>query len=293
MRSFKQLFSIVFSLILGGLLLTIGLNARSFMPERPITPFLISIWDTINDLVGSPLWVQSTAGALGIVGLLSGAIVGPKIAQALINAGNSIENMSSRDKIAVGIGTFLGVVVTLPFFLLLLRCPVFGPPFATLLGVAFVYLGIRAALSMKDEFRFVGGSVPVGPDGAEISMDHCKILDTNVIIDGRIKDVCQTGFLQGPLYVPGFVLDELQHIADSSDSLKRARGRRGLDILNAMQKEFPLIVRSYDHKLEAERVPDEVDTKLVKLAKVLSGSIVTNDFNLNKVAALQGVEVLN
>src|SRR5205823_3694652 len=157
---------------------------------------------TMNDLAGSALWVQSTAGALGIVGLLSGAIAGPKMAQALVNAGNAIENMSSRDKIAVGIGTFLGVIANLPIFLILLRWPVFGAPFAILLGVAFVYLGIRAALSMKDEFRFVGGAVPVGPDGAEISMDHCKILDTNVIIDGRIKDVCQTGFLQGPLYVP-------------------------------------------------------------------------------------------
>ena len=292
-RSFKQFFSIAFSVILAGLLLTVGLNLRSFMPARPMTALFVPLWETINDLTKSDLWVQSTAIALGIVGLLSGAIAGPKIAQSLVNAGNAIENMSARDKIAVGVGTFLGVVVTLPFFLLLLRWPVFGAPFATLLGLAFVYLGIRAATSMKDEFRFIGASVPVGPDGAEISMDHCKILDTNVIIDGRIKDVYQTGFLQGPLYVPGFVLDELQHIADSSDSLKRARGRRGLDILNAMQKEFPLIVRSYDHKLENERVPDEVDTRLVKLAKVLGGSIVTNDFNLNKVAALQGVEVLN
>lgn len=124
-------------------------------------------------------------------------------------------------------------------------------------------------------------------------MEHAKILDTNVIIDGRIADVCRTGFMQGPIYVPGFVLDELQHIADSSDSLKRARGRRGLDILNAMQKEFPLIVRSLDHKLGADARNDEVDTKLVKLAKKLGGHIVTNDFNLNKVAALQGVTVLN
>ncbi len=124
-------------------------------------------------------------------------------------------------------------------------------------------------------------------------MEHCKILDTNVIIDGRIADVCQTGFIEGPIYVPGFVLEELQHIADSSDALKRARGRRGLDILNTMQKEFPLIVRSYDHKLAHEDAQEEVDTRLVKLAKVLKGSIVTNDYNLNKVAALQGVAVLN
>jgi len=120
-RSFKQFFSVVFSVILGGLLLTVGLNMRSFLPPKPSTPTLIPLWDTINDLAQTSLWVQSTALALGIVGLLAGAIAGPKLAQSLVNAGNAIENMSARDKIAVGVGTFLGVVVTLPFFLLLLR----------------------------------------------------------------------------------------------------------------------------------------------------------------------------
>jgi uncharacterized protein YacL len=162
------------------------------------------------------------------------------------------------------------------------------------LTVTFVYLGVRAMMSMKDEFRFIGApNGATAPDGSELSMDHCKILDTNVIIDGRIRDVCRTGFVEGPIYIPGFVLDELQHIADSSDSLKRARGRRGLDILNEMQKEFPLIVRSYDHLLDNERGITEVDSRLVKLAGKLKGQIVTNDFNLNKVAALQGVIVLN
>src|SRR5205823_12917841 len=115
------------------------------------------------------------------------------------------------------------------------------------------------------------------------SMENCKILDTNIVIDGRIADICRTGFLEGVIYVPGFVLDELQQIADSSDALKRARGRRGLDILNQMQKELSLVVRNYDHMVNgAER--DPVDSRLVKLAKELSGTIVTNDFNLNKVA---------
>jgi uncharacterized protein YacL len=123
-------------------------------------------------------------------------------------------------------------------------------------------------------------------------MQHCKILDTNVIIDGRIADICRTGVLEGPVYVPGFVLDELQQIADSSDSLKRARGRRGLDILNAMQKEMSLVVRSFDGARNMAE-PEPVDARLVRLAKELGGTIVTNDFNLNKVAELQGVGVLN
>lgn len=117
-----------------------------------------------------------------------------------------------------------------------------------------------------------------------------KILDTSVIIDGRIADICKTGFLEGTLLIPGFVLEELQHIADSSDVLKRNRGRRGLDILNKIQKELPIKVEIYEGDFEDI---SEVDSKLIKLAKLLSGSVVTNDFNLNKVCELQGVSVLN
>ncbi|WP_018924697.1 PIN/TRAM domain-containing protein [Salsuginibacillus kocurii] len=117
-----------------------------------------------------------------------------------------------------------------------------------------------------------------------------KILDTSVIIDGRISDVCKTGFLEGTLIIPEFVLEELQHIADSSDALKRNRGRRGLDILNSIQKDQPIQVRIEDIDFDDIQ---EVDSKLVKLAKVMNGFVVTNDFNLNKVCDLQGVAVLN
>jgi len=118
-----------------------------------------------------------------------------------------------------------------------------------------------------------------------------KILDTSVIIDGRIADICETGFIEGTLIIPNFVLEELQHIADSSDNLKRNRGRRGLDILNRIQRDLGIKVEIYD----ASSIGDgaDVDTKLVLLAKALRGKIVTNDFNLNKVAELQGIAVLN
>jgi uncharacterized protein YacL len=286
-RNFKQLFSVVFALVLGGLGFTLGRQIVLLPDMGPLQ--LIRDQAKLSDA-----YHQSLIAALAIVGILFGVIVGPKIAQSIVNAGNVIERMSTRDKIAVSIGAIVGIVLTLPFFLLLLQVKYAGIPLAILLGTAFVYLGIRATLSMKNEFRFIGGpGSPVPTDGAEMSMDHAKILDTNVIIDGRIADVCRTGFIEGPLYIPGFVLDELQHIADSSDSLKRARGRRGLDILNNMQKEFPLVVRSWDNKLGHSPAGEEVDSKLVKLAKNLGGMIVTNDFNLNKVAALQGVMVLN
>src|SRR5690625_643949 len=119
---------------------------------------------------------------------------------------------------------------------------------------------------------------------------NAKILDTSVIIDGRIADICQTQFLEGTIVIPQFVLGELQHIADSSDALKRNRGRRGLDVLNRIQKELPVKVEIYNGDFEEIQ---EVDSKLIKLAKEIDGIVVTNDFNLNKVCDLQGVRVLN
>ncbi len=120
--------------------------------------------------------------------------------------------------------------------------------------------------------------------------DLLKILDTSAIIDGRIADLCKTGFLEGVLIIPHFVLNELQKIADSSDPLRRNRGRRGLDILNKIQKENQVAVRIFDMDYEDLT---EVDTKLLRLARELEAKVVTNDFNLNKVAELYGVEVLN
>ncbi|HET9313536.1 MAG TPA: PIN domain-containing protein [Nitrospira sp.] len=117
-----------------------------------------------------------------------------------------------------------------------------------------------------------------------------KVLDTSVIIDGRVADLCETRFLEGTFLVPHFILDELQHIADSSDSLKRARGRRGLDILNKIQKMGDVDVRIIDEDFPHVK---EVDAKLIVLAKKMNAKIVTNDLNLNKVAELQGIRVLN
>lgn len=117
-----------------------------------------------------------------------------------------------------------------------------------------------------------------------------KILDTSVIIDGRIADISDTGFLEGILVIPNFVLNELQMIADSADSIKRNRGRRGLDILNKMQKDQSIMVKISDMDFADIH---EVDAKLVKLGKIMNAKVVTNDFNLNKVAEFHGVQVLN
>jgi uncharacterized protein YacL len=120
--------------------------------------------------------------------------------------------------------------------------------------------------------------------------ENLKILDTSAIIDGRIADVCETGFMEGIFISPQFILQELQHIADSSDSMKRSRGRRGLDVLHRMQKLSSITVRILDEDFPKIK---EVDSKLVALAKMMNAKIVTNDFNLNKVAQLQEVSVLN
>jgi uncharacterized protein YacL len=120
--------------------------------------------------------------------------------------------------------------------------------------------------------------------------ENLKLLDTSVVIDGRIADVCEAGFIDGVFIVPQFILQELQYIADSQDSMKRARGRRGLDILHRIQKMSAITVRIVEEDFPKIK---EVDAKLVALARLLNAKIITNDFNLNKVAQLQGVAVLN
>ncbi len=119
-----------------------------------------------------------------------------------------------------------------------------------------------------------------------------KILDTSVIIDGRISDIMKTGFIEGDIVIPEFVLLELQHIADSSDGLKRARGRRGLDILKSLQDKYNIEIYNTASEKSLEEIP-EVDIKLLKLAQIINGKVVTNDFNLNKVARIKEVDVLN
>src|SRR5699024_1463900 len=161
------------------------------------------------------------------------------------------------------------------------------------------YLGFQVGFRRREELtniiylnrRDKGKKVPTAEDiGKKSEGTKPKILDTSVIIDGRIADICQTKFLEGPIVIPQFVLGELQYIADSSDALKRNRGRRGLDILNRIQKELPIEVEIYEG--DFEDIP-EVDSKLIRLTKELDGLLVTNDFNLNKVSDFQGVTVLN
>jgi len=242
-----------------------------------------------RESLGSGSGRTTALAAFTLLGMLVARLVSSPAFRKLVQAGDRLREMKPNEKVATFFGVVIGLLLTI---MLRSAFPIMGVWFTVVAGGVLVYLGIVATWSMKDELRiFMPGSTVPPADGKEVLPEQCKILDTNVIIDGRVADICRTGFIEGPIYVPGFVLDELQHIADSADGLKRARGRRGLDILNQMRTELDMKVRTYDNTDPNDR--DEVDAKLVKLAKKLNGKIVTNDYNLNKVAELQGVPVLN
>jgi uncharacterized protein YacL len=149
------------------------------------------------------------------------------------------------------------------------------------------YIGIKIGLKKGEEFSFASLK---GASRSPAAAENPKILDTSVIIDGRIADVCETGFIEGTFIIPQFILHELQHVADSADSVKRTRGKRGLEILHRIQKQVDVDVKVVEQ--DFPRIKG-VDAKLVELAKKMRGKIITNDSNLNKVAELQGVDVLN
>ena len=249
-----------------------------------ISVVLIVAGGFLGYLLGSRLSTDPLAPYYGLgAGLL--------ISIGVISVEKRLRAVSGKAIIGGLIGLILGLVVAnlISYSLLLLPGQEHG--INTLLRVfinaSFGYIGVVMGMKKGEKFDFAEfkNSSPEGPYG-----ENVKILDTSVIIDGRIADICETGFLEGTLIVPQFILKELQHIADSSDSVKRNRGRRGLDILHKIQRNVDVTTKIVEQDFPKIR---EVDAKLVALGKVLSAKILTNDFNLNKVAELQGVPVLN
>jgi uncharacterized protein YacL len=159
-----------------------------------------------------------------------------------------------------------------------------------LITVICCYISISTLLQTKDEFRFI---IPYVEFSKQVKGGRPLVLDTSVIIDGRIADICDTRFIDTKLIVPRFVLQELQSVADSSDKLKRNRGRRGLDMLKRMQNNTKVDLQIHEAHLPELREVHKVDERLVVMAKSLGARVVTNDYNLNKIAQLQGVEVIN
>ncbi|MFA6135073.1 MAG: PIN domain-containing protein [Phycisphaerae bacterium] len=159
-----------------------------------------------------------------------------------------------------------------------------------LVDAAVVFLCVTIVLQTRDDFRFI---IPYVEFSRHSKGSHSLLLDTSVIIDGRIADIVETRILDGEIVIPRFILTELQTVADSADKLKRARGRRGLDVLGRLQKSDKIEIRILDAQAPGMQDLADADAKLVALAKHLDGKVVTNDYNLNKIAQLRGVEVIN
>ncbi|MBI3360708.1 MAG: TRAM domain-containing protein [Chloroflexi bacterium] len=250
----------------------------------------------LADMAKSPpeLW----AIVFALVGALLGLIGTPWITTRPARyMRRLIGQMPAQLLVAAMVGVIVGLIVAalLAFPLSLLPKP-FGQVLPFVGAIVFGWLGISMfVMRQRDIFSIFESRLPArgGTSGGESSApsdNRSVLLDTSVIIDGRVADISQTGFVVGTMIVPRFVLNELQHIADSADNLRRNRGRRGLDILNRLQKDSLVPVRITDMDVEGVR---EVDDKLVILAKQLHCPIMTNDYNLNRVAELQGVSILN
>ncbi|MEW6503665.1 MAG: PIN domain-containing protein [Chloroflexota bacterium] len=246
--------------------------------------------------------VEEYAFTLGLVGALIGLILTPLITIRPMRAIRSLlTRVSAQTLFAALFGLIAGLIIAVLLAFPLSRLP---SPFGEILpfiGVVFFgYLGVSVFVMRQNDLFSLWGNISKNQpssstatgaeSGANWAESRTILLDTSVIIDGRIADIARTGFLPGSLLIPRFVLNELQYIADSPDSLRRQRGRRGMEVLAQLQKEPIIPVRISDIDVEGVR---DVDDKLVILARQLRCPILTNDYNLNRIAELQGVTVLN
>lgn len=268
-----------------------------------IVGYFLPVFTTLVD------WELAETMSMGVrgLGVLVGAFIGFVITPSLKKLWSHIsgwveaflQKTPVQDLVFGAIGLIIGLIIanllSAPFY----RIKILGVVLPIFSSLVLGYLGMVVAVKKRNDLPNLFAGFPrLMERGSGASKDkvkleakaQCKILDTSVIIDGRIADIYESGFLEGTLVIPGFVLEELRHIADSSDLLKRNRGRRGLDILNQIQKQSSARVQIYEKDFDDIA---EVDSKLVRLAKVLEGKVITNDYNLNKVAEFQGVPVLN
>jgi uncharacterized protein YacL len=260
-----------------------------------LIPNLFSLLKISNNPIISNSYVSAILGAIIFYFITFWAV--DYVIEFIRWAEDSLIKVPVADILFGSVGLIFGLLVAFLIGLPLnaIKFPILNTVAPILLTLLFGYLGFQVGFKKRDEllnlFSNRRDKKKTGEEETETTVsEQLKILDTSVIIDGRIADICQTGFLEGTIVIPQFVLEELQHIADSSDVLKRNRGRRGLDILNRIQKELSIKVEIYEGDFEEIQ---EVDSKLVKLAKLTNGILVTNDFNLNKVCELQKVTVLN
>ena len=272
-----------------------------------VSSYLVGNWDVLSVLNNTEqaLVVIASTGVFGLIFFNIFSILsrrGQKVANNVVK--ELSEKLSAEDLLPIVIGLIAGLVIAYLISPIIngiqaLQTFNLNVIITVLLYLGFGSLGVMIARRFLPDIKFP--SVTPGAQKEQQSSRRKaktrsnaapKILDTSVIIDGRIVDILKTGFIEGDIVIPSFVLVELRHIADSSDDLKRARGRRGLDILNKIQSEYGIEIYETGSDKSLEDIP-EVDVKLLKLAQNMKGMVVTNDYNLNKVAGIQGVGVLN
>ena len=301
-------------------LLVTYLNPEFFQAETGI--FELTLASLVCILAGAIIGI--------VVGMLVSPFLIGKLGKFTAFVEKQLSKMPINDVIAGAVGLAIGLIIANLLGSAFARIPLVGDYIPVVFSIVLGYLGIRITIKKRKEitgsFAFIPHVLkeilrsreadkpkdtkvvekvpeevvpePVPAEKAKVNLvklqedkdKNYKLLDTNVIIDGRIADICKTGFLEGTLLIPVFVLEELQHIADSSDTLRRVRGRRGLDVLQKVRENSGLDVEIMNVDFDDIQ---EVDSKLVRLAQKLGGKIITNDFNLNKVAQLRGVSVLN
>jgi len=293
--------------LLRGLFTITGLILGYLLGESALgSHYFVKMFHIANIPLKEFLFPFITTLFFGIILFLISPWINSIIMKTMDYIEKSLQKLSAVEILLGVLGALIGLLISAVFLNLLEKVPGVGPILAVVVAILMAALGANIAIRKREELMSMFSNMAVnvttkrlqGTREKKFKREHqhgnkeaCpKVLDTSVIIDGRIFDICQTGFIEGPLVIPNFVLVELRHIADSSDGLKRTRGRRGLDILNKIQKELNIDVQIYEKDFPNI---DEVDAKLLKLSQVLEGKVVTNDYNLNKVAEFQGVPVLN
>lgn len=284
------------------------LGATLFEFASPLLAFIISaeFLQTNLNILGMTMMNVLSIVFGGTLGGLIGFFFSPycinKLRKFSIWVEQQLNKMPIHDVVAGVCGLAIGLIIANLLGVAFSRIPLIGTYIPIIFSIVFGYLGLYITIKKRNDILSLLPSRNKNADKdkeAEAEKETAKVvekdpsyklLDTSVIIDGRIADICKTGFIEGTLLIPVFVLEELQFIADSSDLLKRTRGRRGLDILKRIQTEFDMLVKIDHHDYDDVQ---GVDSKLIRLGQEIGAKIITNDFNLNKVADLQGVQVLN
>lgn len=297
-----KFFITIFSIILGATLLEFASPILAYIISAEFLQINLDILD-MTMMNALSIFIGGIIG--GFIGFISSSYCINKLRIFSIWVERQLSKMPTHDVVAGVLGLAIGLIIANLLGVAFSRVPLIGPYIPIIFSIVFGYLGLYITIKKrkdiisllpirnKDHIRKENISDADSKDSTDTTINNSasyKLLDTSVIIDGRIADICKTGFIEGTLLIPVFVLEELQFIADSSDLLKRTRGRRGLDILKRIQTEFDMLVKIDHHDYDDVT---GVDSKLIRLGQEIGAKIITNDFNLNKVADLQGVQVLN